>query len=73
MSRCYLVRCTSAAGRAMSGIYAAGLTTTGMVATWERDRAARYESKNDATGVASRLAKIFAGTAWTAELAGVDV
>lgn len=64
MTEHYLVRCTAAAGRAMAGIYAAGLTATGMVATWQQDRAARYESKTDAAGVASRLGKKFSGTAW---------
>lgn len=64
MSEGYLVRCTAAAGRAMAGIYAARLTTTGMVATWKQERAARYDSKTDAEGVASRLARKFSGTAW---------
>ena len=67
MSDRYLVRCTAAKGRAMSGIYAASLTATGMVATWKRERAARYESKTTAAGVASRLGKKFAGTVWTEE------
>ncbi len=62
----YLVRCTAATGQAMTGIYAASLTATGMVATWKRERAARYESKT-AAGIASRLAKKFAGTVWTEE------
>lgn len=64
MSECYLVRCTGAAGRAMSGIYAAGLTTTGMIATWKQERAARYDSEIDAAKIARRLARKFAGTAW---------
>lgn len=64
MSESYLVRCTGAASRAMSGIYAAGLTTTGMVATWKRERAARYDSKMAAARIARRLARKFAGTAW---------
>ncbi|HCZ14349.1 MAG TPA: hypothetical protein DHV85_07070 [Candidatus Accumulibacter sp.] len=63
----YLVRCTAATGRAMAGIYAAGLTATGMVATWKMERATRFESKVDAASVASRLAKKFAGTIWTEE------
>ena len=67
MSDRYLVRCTDAIGRAMAGIYAAGVTSTGMVATWKQDRAARYESETAAAGVASRLAGKFAGTAWSAE------
>jgi len=67
MSERYLVRCTTAAGRAMSGIYAARLTTTGMVATWKQDRAAQYQSKFDAADVARRLARKFTGTIWTAE------
>lgn len=64
MTERYLVRCTAAAGRAMAGIYAAGLTTTGMVATWQRERAARYGSQAAAAGVASRLRKRFSGTTW---------
>lgn len=64
MSERYLVRCTAAAGRAMAGIYAARLTATGMVATWQQERAARYDTKTAAEGVASRLARKFSGTAW---------
>ena len=60
----YLVRCTAAVGSTMAGIYAAGLTTTGMVATWKQERATRYDSKTAADGVASRLARKFSGTAW---------
>ena len=64
MSDRYLVRCTDAVGRTMAGIYAAGLTATGMVATWQQERASRYDSKTTAAGVASRLACKFSGTAW---------
>lgn len=64
MSEYYLVRCTVAAGRAMTGIYAARLTTTGIVATWKRERAARYDSESAAASVASRLARKFSGTSW---------
>lgn len=64
MTERYLVRCTAAAGRAMSGIYAAGLTATGMVATWKHERAARYDSKTAAGDVARRLARKFSGTSW---------
>lgn len=64
MSERYLVRCTAAAGRAMAGVYAARLTTTGMVATWKRERAARYKSKADAVSTAHRLAGKFTGTTW---------
>lgn len=64
MTERYMVRCTAAAGRAMAGIYAARLTTTGMVATWKQERAARYDSKTAADGVAARLARKFTGTAW---------
>lgn len=63
MSEHYLVRCT-ATGRAMSGIYAARLTATGMVATWKRERAAHYDSESDAASVASRLSRKFSGTTW---------
>lgn len=64
MSERYLVRCSAAAGRAMAGIYAAGLTTTGMVATWKQERAARYDSEMAAASIARKLARKFAGTAW---------
>ncbi len=62
----YLVRCTAAVGSTMAGIYAAGLTTTGMVATWKQERATRYDSKTAADGIASRLARKFSGTVWEA-------
>ncbi len=64
MSDGYLVRCTAAVGRAMTGIYAARLTATGMVATWKRERATRYDSEADAATVARRLERKFSGTAW---------
>lgn len=65
MSDSYLVRCTtSQPAQPMSGIYAARLTATGMVATWKQERAARYDTKTVAEGVASRLARKFSGTAW---------
>jgi len=65
MSESYLVRCTTShPAQPMSGIYAARLTATGMVATWKQERAARYDSKTAADGVASRLARKFTGTAW---------
>lgn len=64
MGERYLVRCTAAVGRAMAGIYAASLITTGMVATWKRERAARYESEADAATVARRLERKFTGTTW---------
>lgn len=65
MSERYLVRCaTSHPAQPMSGIYAARLTNTGMVATWQQERAARYESEMDATSAARRLASKFTGTTW---------
>ncbi len=60
----YLVRCTAAAGRAMSGIYSAGLTSNGMIATWKQERATRFDSKAAADGIAHRLARKFSGTTW---------
>lgn len=60
----YIVSCTAAAGRAMAGIYAVRLTATGMVATWTRERAARYDSKTAAATVGRRLACKFSGTTW---------
>lgn len=71
MTERYLVRCTAAAGRAMAGIYAAGLTVNGMVATWKPERAALYDSPAAAAIVISRLAKKFQGTQWAAEAARV--
>lgn len=68
MTERYLVRCTSSdPAQPMSGIYAARLTITGMVATWKRERAARYESQTAAASIVSRLAKKFSGTQWAAE------
>lgn len=66
MSESYMVRCTAATGGGMKGIYAAGLTATGMVATWKPERATRYDSYATATGVAARLGRKFCGTVWTA-------
>lgn len=60
----YLVRCAAAAGRAMAGVFAARLTATGMVSTWKRERAARYDSEDDAATVARRLERKFSGTTW---------
>ena len=60
----YLVRCTTSAGRAMVGIYAARLTTIGMVATWKEERAASYDSKTEAASAARRLAGKFSGPSW---------
>lgn len=60
----YLVHCTAAQGWTMAGIYAVGLTATGMVATWKRERAARYDSESDAATVARRLERKFSGTTW---------
>jgi hypothetical protein len=48
----------------MTGIYAASLTHTGMVATWKQERAARYASEADAVIVARCLAGKFTGTSW---------
>jgi len=65
----YLVRCTAAAGWAMSGIYCASLPASGMVATWKEERAKRYDSQAEATRAALCLGKRFTGTVWTPELA----
>ena len=65
MSDGYLVRCSvSHPAQPMSGIYAARLTNTGMVATWKQERAARYDSEADAARAARRLAGKFTGTSW---------
>lgn len=64
MNEHFIVRCTAAVGWAMAGIFAARLTTTGMVATWKRERAARYDSASNAEAVARRLERKFSGTTW---------
>lgn len=73
MSDRYIVRCTAAVGRAMSGIYAASLTPTGMVATWQQERAARHDSEAVASRTARELMRKFSGTVWGIEPVGVDV
>lgn len=60
----YLVRCNAATGRAMAGIYSAGLTSNGMIATWKQERATRFSSQTAAAGVATRLNCRFSGTTW---------
>jgi hypothetical protein len=68
MTERYLVRCTSSdPAQPMSGIYAARLTITGMVATWKRERAAQYDRLAEASLVVARLANKFRGTQWAAE------
>lgn len=67
MSERYLVRCKSAPGYALAGIYTASLTPTGMVATWQQERAARYESESLAADVVRRLARKFTGSVWGVE------
>lgn len=67
MSERYLVRCKSAVGYALAGIYAASLTPTGMVATWQQERAARFESDAIAADVVRRLASKFTGSVWGVE------
>lgn len=64
MSESFLVRCSAAPGRAMAGVYAARVTTTGIVATWKQERAARYQSEVDAVSAARRLGSKFSGTIW---------
>lgn len=67
MPELYIVRCSSAIGWAMAGIYLARLPAiSGMVATWKQERAARFETEAEAARAASRLAHRFSGTAWEA-------
>lgn len=66
MSEHYLVRCTTDGGRAMAGIFAAGLTRNGMIATWKPGRARRFDTESAARTVAASLARKFTGTAWEA-------
>jgi len=67
MTKRYLVRCTHAASRAMEGIYLAGLTLNGIVATWQPGRARLFETPSAAADVVLCLAKKFCGTQWTAD------
>ena len=61
----YLVRCSSAIGWAMAGIYLSRLPAiSGMVATWKRERAARFETETAAANAALHLARRFSGTTW---------
>ena len=63
MNSRFLVRCTAASARsAMTGIYSAGLTSNGMIATWKQERATRYETEAAAACAAARLGKKFSGT-----------
>lgn len=71
MSERYLVRCAAAQGRAMAGMYAAGLTRNGMIATWKHGRARRFDNESVADDVADHLATKFAGTVWVVEQAEV--
>lgn len=68
MTERYVVRCTVAVGWKMEGIYLAGLTLSGMIATWKPGRARRFDSTIEAAAAGSRLAKKFTGTEWAAEL-----
>lgn len=71
MGELYKVRCTHAPDRGMAGMYAAGQTTNGMVATWDSQRAAVHTARADAVNMASRLARSFSGTVWVIEAVGV--
>jgi hypothetical protein len=71
MNELYKVRCTAAPGRMMAGMYAAGMTGSGMVASWDGQRAALHTNRTDADNLASRLARQFCGTTWTVEAVGV--
>lgn len=68
MSERYIVRCTAShPAQPMSGIYAARLTTTGMVATWKQERAAIHDSEAGAARTARELTRKFTGTVWGVE------
>lgn len=71
MNELYKVRCTKAPSRMMAGMYAAGTTGNGMVATWDGQRAAVHTSRTDADNLASRLGRDFSGTVWAVETVGV--
>lgn len=71
MNELFKVRCTAAPNRMMAGMYAAGVTGSGMVATWDVQRAAMHTSRADAAELASRLGRNFSGTVWAVEAVGV--
>mgnify|MGYP001765317193 CR=1 FL=1 len=62
----FLVYCTADVFNRLQGLYAARVTHNGMIAAQRIERAARYESRSSALGVATRLARKFNGTAWAA-------
>jgi hypothetical protein len=67
MNERFIVRCKSAVGCALAGIYASSLTPTGMVATWKRERAARHESEATAARMARELSRKYSGSVWGIE------
>lgn len=67
MTKRFIVRCESAVGYALAGIYACSLTPTGMVATWKRDRAVRHESEATAARMAHELGRKYSGSVWGIE------
>lgn len=64
MSDAYLVRCSADTYGRLVGRYAARVTATGMIAAFREERAARYDSRAAAAGVATRLGRKFSGTTW---------
>lgn len=71
MIELFKVRCTIAPNRMMAGMYAAGMTGGGMVATWDEQRAAVHTSRTDADNLAASLGRNFSGTVWAVEAVGV--
>ena len=61
--RC-VVRCSSAEGRSMTGIYLGSFTSSGIVATWKEERARRFDSTSAASDAIRRLGSSFSGTTW---------
>lgn len=71
MTERYQVRCTSAKGREMAGMYAISLTGKGMVATWKPELASLLPCRADAERLASRISSNFSGTVWAVVPVGV--
>ena len=66
MNNRFIVRCSSAVGRSMAGVYLGGLTASGIIATWKPERARHFDIEQTAADVAARLSRDFSGTTWEA-------
>ena len=64
MNKQYVVRCSSAAGHSMAGLYLGSVTSNGIVATLKQDRARHFDSTFAARDAIRRLDRSFSGTTW---------